>query len=116
MSKRESIKVTNASIKEAILAKLKQLHYIEDYKLEIDEKNKYIKKFVITLAYKNGMGAVTDVALMSKPGRRFYVSYKDLKPVIGGMGCSILSTSKGIMTNYEARKAKLGGELLFNLW
>ena len=49
-------------------------------------------------------------------GMRLYISYKNLKPVLSGFGYSILSTSKGIMTDREAKKAKLGGELLFSFW
>lgn len=119
MSKKDNIIVKYSSINEQILIKLKQLKYIGEYQIKEttlkNSKNK-TKIFNITLFYRDGVPAVTDVLLFSKPGRRYYASYKDLKPVVGGMGHSLISTSKGIMTNYEARKAKLGGELLFNLW
>ena len=59
---------------------------------------------------------MTDVQIFSKPGRRYYVSYHDLKLIMGGLGYSILSTSKGILSNKEARKSKVGGELLFSIW
>ncbi|MDD5606303.1 MAG: 30S ribosomal protein S8 [Candidatus Pacebacteria bacterium] len=52
----------------------------------------------------------------SKPGQRIYVRSKDIQSVRGGYGLSLISTSQGIMTNKEARKRKLGGELLFNIW
>ncbi len=52
----------------------------------------------------------------SKPGQRIYVRAKDIKPVRGGYGLSLVSTSQGIMTNKQAYKRKLGGELLFNIW
>ncbi len=70
----------------------------------------------LEFVYADGVPALTDVKLFSKPGQRYYVNYKDLKPVLGGMGYSLLTTSKGIMTNSEARKNKIGGELLFSLW
>jgi small subunit ribosomal protein S8 len=70
----------------------------------------------IELIYTKGVPALTDVKLVSKPGKREYVSYRDLRNVMNGMGVSFLSTPKGIMTNREARKEKLGGELLFMIW
>jgi small subunit ribosomal protein S8 len=53
---------------------------------------------------------------VSKPSRRFYVKSKDIKPVLNGMGIAILSTSKGIMTDKQARSDNLGGEILCNIW
>ncbi len=59
---------------------------------------------------------IQGIERVSKPGQRIYVQAKDIKPVKGGYGLSIISTSQGIMTNKEARNRKLGGELLFNIW
>ncbi|MBI2035072.1 MAG: 30S ribosomal protein S8 [Candidatus Liptonbacteria bacterium] len=53
---------------------------------------------------------------LSKPSKKFYVSYKELRPVRRGFGMSVISTPKGIMTDKEARKNKVGGELLFEIW
>ncbi|MFH1759457.1 MAG: 30S ribosomal protein S8, partial [Patescibacteria group bacterium] len=52
----------------------------------------------------------------SKPSRRLYIGYQDLKPVKSGYGHALISTSKGVMTGMEAKKKKLGGELLFEIW
>lgn len=112
MASKDIIIVPYSRFREAVLVKLKELGYIESFGIEGD----LMKKFVIHLAYNGSSAAITDIKVMSKPGRRFYVSYTELKPVIGGLGVSILSTSKGIMTNKEARKAKIGGELLFAIW
>ncbi len=89
-----------------------ELKYIKNYQVT---ENK-IKELVIELLYNEGQSVLTDVKIFSKPGRRYYVSYHQLKPVLGGYGVSILSTSRGILTNKEAYKAKIGGELLFNIW
>ncbi len=60
----------------------------------------------------NGERLITKIDRMSKPGRRWYVGYKDLKPVLGGMGIQILSTPKGVLSDRKARAEKVGGELL----
>lgn len=112
MAKREEVESTYSVFREELLKKLKELGFIKEYKVEGEK----IKKIVITLSYKDGVEALTDVQIYSKPGRRYYVSYRDLKSVLGGFGFSILSTPKGIMTNKEAHKLKIGGELLFSIW
>ncbi|MEK7633306.1 MAG: 30S ribosomal protein S8 [Patescibacteria group bacterium] len=112
MAKRESIESPYSKYKETILKKLVSLKLIKDYKVEGEIK----KNITIDLSYEEDRPAISDVKIYSKPGMRLYISYKNLKPVLSGFGCSILSTSKGIMTDREAKKAKLGGELLFSLW
>lgn len=112
MTKNESLVMPHSSYREAVLKKLQEMKYIKSYSVEGD----VIKTIEIELSYTKGVPALTDVKLVSKPGKREYVSYKDLKSVMNGMGVSFLSTPKGILTNHEARKAKLGGELLFMIW
>lgn len=112
MTKNDSLVSPHSSYREAVLKKLKEIGYIEDYSVAGD----VIKTISIQLKYDKGIPAVTDVQIVSKPGKREYVSYTDLKSVMSGMGYSILSTPKGIMTHKEARKSKLGGELLFLIW
>jgi small subunit ribosomal protein S8 len=68
------------------------------------------------LKYDEGVPALTDVKIFSTPGRRWYTAYNELKPVLGGMGHALISSSQGVMTGSEARKAKVGGELLFHIW
>lgn len=112
MTRNESLVSPHSSYREAVVKKLKDLGYVADYSVTGE-----IKKIIsIDLKYDKGMPAVTDVQVVSKPGKREYISYKDLKVVMSGLGYSILSTPQGIMTNKEARKAKLGGELLFLIW
>ncbi|MEK7495406.1 MAG: 30S ribosomal protein S8 [Patescibacteria group bacterium] len=112
MARKEVITSPYSAYKEAILKKLFELKFIESYEVEGDVK----KNMVIKLKYEEGNPAITDVKIYSKPGMRLYISYKNLKPVLSGFGYSVLSTSKGIMTDKEAKKAKLGGELLFSFW
>lgn len=113
LARKESLSCYYSKFKEEILKKLKELKYIKDYKIEEKDSKKMI---FIELLYIDKEPAITDVKIYSKPGRRYYVSYKDLKPVMSGYGHSIISTPKGIMTNKEARLKKIGGELLFNIW
>lgn len=95
-----------------VLKKLVELKFIKGYSFDKENFN----KITIELLYKNGQPAITDVKIFSKPGSRYYISYRDLKPVMSGYGFSIISTPKGIFSNKEARLKKLGGELLFSIW
>lgn len=70
----------------------------------------------IKLKYNNGAGAISNVKLISKPSRRIYAGKEDLKPVRDGYGISVVSTSRGLMTGDEARKAGIGGEVICEIW
>lgn len=70
----------------------------------------------ITLKYVAGVPAITSIERVSTPGRRVYAGYTSVPKVIGGMGVSILTTSRGVMTDAEARRQKVGGELLAKVW
>jgi len=109
---KEIVHSPHSHFKEEILAVLKTLAFIKNYKVEGDKK----KSLIIDLKYVDGQPAITNIKIISKLGQRTYVSYKDLKPVLSGLGYSILSTPKGVMTNRQARKEKVGGELLFQIW
>ncbi len=112
MARKPTIVSPYSKYKEAILKKLMKYKFIEGYVVEGDIK----KSMTINLSYEEGNPAITDVKIYSKPGMRLYISYKNLKPVLSGFGYSILSTSSGIMTDREAKKTKIGGELLFSFW
>lgn len=109
LARKENIEIPYSHMNEETLKKLESLKFIKSFKLEG-------KKFIAELLYKDNQPAMTDVKIFSRPGRRAYISYKNLKPVLGGFGYSLISTSKGIFTHLEAKKGKLGGELLFSIW
>src|SRR3989338_5929168 len=111
-ARREHITSPHSNFREEVLKKLESLGYIKNYTVTGD----VIKNIDVTLVYENGMPAVTNVKLFSKPGRRWYTTSKKIKSVLGGMGVGILSTPQGIMTNKEAKQKKIGGELLFEIW
>jgi small subunit ribosomal protein S8 len=97
----------------AILTKL-----VENGYLKSAEKEAVGKKNIITvqLAYKNKEAVVNDFKIMSKPSRHTYTDYQSVPTVKQGHGLAMLSTSKGIMTGREAKKNKVGGEYLFEIW
>ncbi len=87
----------------------------------VDKRKRKSKKsefntIAIELKYKDGNGVVNDYKLISKPSRRMYVKRDDLKQVKNGYGISIISTSKGLMTGDDAKKAGFGGEIIFEIW
>ena len=112
MSRKERITVPYSKFRISVLEKLQELNYIEKFEVE----GEVIKTIFVELKYDGGVPAITDVKIFSKPGRRWYVPYKEIRPVLGGMGKVILSSSKGILTDKEAKKERVGGELLFHIW
>ncbi|MFH1533438.1 MAG: 30S ribosomal protein S8 [Nitrospirota bacterium] len=103
--------VPHSKVKESILKVLKEMGFISDYKIETDKKN--FKSILITLNEDR-----SDITLkrVSSPGQRIYIKNGDLKTIKSGLGVTIISTSKGIMTNLEAKKQNLGGELLCEIY
>jgi small subunit ribosomal protein S8 len=101
----------NASIAEV----LKKAGFISGYELK---KDKYDRASLrIDLVYPDSRNYVlTDIQRVSKPGRRVYVHSQDIPKVLNGYGIAILSTSRGIMTDQEARDSKVGGEILCKVW
>ncbi len=75
-----------------------------------------IKSLKITLKYNNDIPAMEGFKRVSKPGQRIYEGFANIKKVRGGFGISIISTSKGLMTNKDARYKKLGGEIICKVW
>jgi small subunit ribosomal protein S8 len=103
-----------SKIKTAIAGILKAEGFIDNY-MVTDEKPQ--PNLVLRLKYTGrGDSVITGVDRVSKPGKRVYTSHRDIPWVRAGLGITILSTPKGLMTGREARKAKLGGEIICNVW
>jgi len=103
------VDIPASRLKIEIARVLKEEGYILNYKVAEEGAKKTIK---IYLKYHNNRPVITDLRRVSRPGCRIYVSRDEIKPVLGGMGISILSTSKGVMTGKQARREGVGGELL----
>ena len=106
--------VPSSNVKERIVEILKNEGYITDYKIE---KGQVQDNIVITLKYgKNKERVISGLKRISKPGLRVYAKAEEIPNVLNGLGISIVSTSKGIMTGKEAKKENLGGEVLAYVW
>lgn len=105
---KEEVKVPASKMKENVLAQLKLAGYIDDYALEADAK---IKTLVVKIN-----DSITEIKRISKPGRRVYVSVNEIPRVKSGRGLVLISTSKGIMNGTQAKKERLGGELLLEVY
>jgi small subunit ribosomal protein S8 len=112
--KHESVSVPFSAFKLAIAEKLQDAGYVAS----IEKKGKKIRKTLdVVLKYDAaGDPVIHGVKRISKPGRRLYQGAHQIRPVRYGTGALLLSTPKGIMTDKEARKEKIGGEALFEIW
>ncbi|MGN0787590.1 MAG: 30S ribosomal protein S8 [Candidatus Onthoplasma sp.] len=113
-NKHESVLVPQSKTKLAIAEILKNEGFISDYKTTVDNKVKMIE---ITLKYgPNGEKVIQGLKRISKPGLRIYANAEQLPKVLNGLGIAIISTSKGIITDKNARKENVGGEVLAYVW
>ncbi len=110
MAKKKEVVVEPASkLKMAILDVLKREGYIEGYRVEGEGVK---KKIIVYLKYYQGKPVIQVIERVSKPGRRIYVGVDEIPKVYNGLGIAILSTSKGILSDREAKKLRVGGELI----
>jgi small subunit ribosomal protein S8 len=112
-AKKAELLVPYSKIKAEIARILKQEGYIADFELDTTGAHPQIK---VTNKLVNRTSAITGLKRISKPGLRKYFGATDIPRVLGGMGISILSTPRGIITGREAKKQNVGGELLAYVW
>ena len=114
----EEVKVPTSKIKKEIARILKEEGFIKDYKIVNSDENSSVQDTILlTLKYKDKKERViTGLKRISKPGLRVYVKNDEIPRVLNGLGIAIISTSKGIMTDKEARKQNIGGEVLAYIW
>lgn len=110
---KETVEVPFSNVKYSVAKVLERIGFIKSVRLQ---KRKARNVIEITLRYKDTEPVFTNFKRVSKPGQRTYASTKEIKRVRGGYGIGIVSTSKGLMTNTEARKEGIGGELICELW
>lgn len=113
-SKKEVAEVRNSKLSEEIIKILKTESFIANYKLIKDTKQGILRVY---LRYeKDGTPAIVGLRRISKPGLRIYKKTDELPKVYGGLGVAIVSTSKGMMTDSQAREKKMGGEVICYAW
>lgn len=113
---RPQVEMPSSKVKRGLAEVLKREGYIWDWQ-EHEDVSHPAKQLRIDLKYgPNGERLIQHIRRVSKPGRRVYSGAHQLRPVLGGLGISIISTSRGVISDREARQRKLGGEVLCELW
>jgi small subunit ribosomal protein S8 len=110
MAKKTSVTAPASRLRANVLDVLKREGYIRGYSLAALREG--VNELTIELKYHEGRPVIHDIARVSKPGRRVYSRIKDLPKISNGLGISILSTPRGVMSDAEARAANVGGEVL----
>lgn len=113
MAKRENIDVPASGVIKSILEILKNKGYIDNFKLIEDKKQGILRVY---LKYLFGKPAINNLRRISKPGLRVYTKQNKIPRVLRGRGIAIISTSRGIITDQDARQQKLGGEVICYIW
>ena len=113
-AKFKSVDIPGSRVKTDLAKVLVEVGFIRNYKFIKDNKQGILRVY---LKYGDGQAnTIVGLERISKPSRRVYVKAKEIKPVLNGLGVSIISTSKGIMTDKNAIKENLGGEIVCNVW
>jgi len=109
MRNHKNVKLPSSKFKIKIAEVLKSEGYIIDFQVNDDEKKPNLE---INLKYSSGNPVISDIERVSKPGRRIFSSAESLPKINNGLGIAIVSTPKGVMTDIDARKQKIGGEII----
>jgi len=112
-AKKRRVEIPSSKMKLSLVEILKQQNFIEDYNLIEDNKQNIID---VKLKYTNGQPAISGLKKISKPGLRIYEGAESLPRVLNGLGIAVISTSKGLMTEKQARKESIGGEVICHVW
>ena len=111
------VSLPHSRLKEGVAKVLRSEGYIEDVKVTQDEKRTFVRTLHLFLKYDSDGGAlITDIKRVSTPGCRIFRGVDHLGRVLDGLGISVLSTSKGVMSDRQARKQRVGGELICRVW
>ena len=114
MAKFEQVDIPSSKLKLKIAKLLKEEGYIKNFKLIKDKRQGRLRLYLKYDA--DNVSVIGGIERISKPSCRVYVHHDKIPPVLNGLGTEILSTSKGLLTDREARKQKVGGELLCKVW
>lgn len=113
-AKHKSVDIPGSRIKVAMADLMKREGYIKNYKFIKDNKQGVLRVFLKYDA--NDRHVIYGLERVSKPSRRIHVAKDEIRPVLNGLGVSVLSTSRGILTDRQAKKENIGGEVLCNIW
>jgi small subunit ribosomal protein S8 len=111
--RQENVDVPSSRVMKSVLEILKEESYIDDFKFIDDKKQGLLRVY---LKYLSGRPAIRNIKRVSRPGLRVYVKADNIPSVLRGRGLAIISTSKGIITDREARELKAGGEVIGYVW
>lgn len=112
-AKKIKVEIPSSKMKAGLAEILKKNGYIYDYKIDDDNKQNVIS---VLLKYSDGIPAINGLKRISKPGLRIYKNSKELPRVLNGLGTAVISTSKGLLTEKEARRQDTGGEVVCYIW
>ena len=114
MAKHQKLDLPSSNLKVAVAAVLKDLGYIKNFKTISDDKQNVLRLYL--KFDDSNLHIIHEIKRISTPGRRVYVGKDDIPVVKNGLGCAILSTSKGVLDDNSARQAQVGGEILCTIW
>ena len=113
-ARHSAVRTPASRLRGRVLDVLKNEGYIRGYREDKNERG--LPEFEIELKYAEGQPVIRELQRVSKPGRRVYSNVRDLPRVRNGLGCFILSTPQGVMTDHDARRANVGGEILAQIY
>lgn len=113
-ARKDAVTIPASNITIRIAELLKEEGFLKDIKVFSEGNKRFVRAHLKYL--KDGRHAIQGLRRMSSPGRRSYLGYEDVPRVQGGLGVAIVSTSKGVLTDREARKSRIGGELICKVW
>jgi small subunit ribosomal protein S8 len=114
---RETVEIPSSKLKVEMARILKEQGYIEGYDVEAPTAEHPGEVIVVRLKYTDSrQSAISGLQRVSRPGQRHYVPAAQIPKIQGGMGTAILSTSRGVMTGHDARRAGVGGEIVAKVW
>lgn len=116
LASKPEVSLTYSNFIKAVCEVLKKSGYISDYKEVKGGKNERLTEILVTMKYENRKPVLSEVKRVSKPGLRVYKGKKSLPYVLNGLGIAIISTPRGVMSDKQARKEGLGGEIVAYVW
>jgi small subunit ribosomal protein S8 len=110
----DQVDIPASRVKQELARVLKEEGYVRDYRI-VDEDGRSVIRVFLKYGPNKGK-AIAGIKRISKPGLRVYARHEEIPRVLGGLGCAVLSTSQGLMTDRSARKAGVGGEVICYVW